>query len=405
MAESFLQWLGKRYALSRQGAKDLVKGCLSCFLQNLALMAPVAVLYRLVTAMMQGEHWMAESPLYALMCFGCVAALAAATWVQYHATYFATYQESGVRRITLAEKLRKLPLSYFGQRDLADLTSVLMADSAFLETAFSHFIPELAGSIASTTLVALCLIGVQWKMALAALWVLPVSFLIVGCSARVQEALNQRQMDAKMACAGGIQECIETIQDLRANGAENSYLAGLKEKIHAVERRAIASELGTAVFVVSASLVLKLGIVTVAITGASLLVAGEIGLVEFFLFLLVVSRLYDPLQGALQNLAAVISARVNIGRLREILERVSEEYDYILIDTPPLNIVTDALVIPTDLADMILVCRVGKTTYDQYEKALSSIRLSGMGLLGTVMNQVETGTGSYGRYYKKYEYR
>ena len=320
MAESFLQWLGKRYALSRQGAKDLVKGCLSCFLQNLALMAPVAVLYRLVTAMMQGEHWMAESPLYALMCFGCVAALAAATWVQYHATYFATYQESGVRRITLAEKLRKLPLSYFGQRDLADLTSVLMADSAFLETAFSHFIPELAGSIASTTLVALCLIGVQWKMALAALWVLPVSFLIVGCSARVQEALNQRQMDAKMACAGGIQECIETIQDLRANGAENSYLAGLKEKIHAVERRAIASELGTAVFVVSASLVLKLGIVTVAITGASLLVAGEIGLVEFFLFLLVVSRLYDPLQGALQNLAAVISARVNIGRLREILD-------------------------------------------------------------------------------------
>ena len=195
-----------------------------------------------------------------------------------------------------------------------------MADCAFLETAFSHFIPELVGSIISTILITVSLFLFDWRMALAALWVLPVSLLIVVCSSGVQERLSQRQMDAKMACADGIQECIETIRDLKANNAETAYLAGLDKKIKAVEKRAIINEFGTAVFVISASMLLKLGIATVALTGSVLLIQGSLDILTFFMFLLVVSRLYDPFQSALQNLAAIIASKTNIARMKEILD-------------------------------------------------------------------------------------
>ena len=315
-----IQRLQKRYALSEQGAKDLVKGCIACVVQNLSFMAPVSLLYALVRGLMAGGVQGSAAALCAAGCAACAALILLTTYWQYNATYFATYVESGVRRIALAERLRKIPLSFFGKKDLADLTSTIMADCTFLEQSFSHFMPELAGAIVSTTLVAIGLFAFDWRMALAALWVLPISFAIVGFSARVQERMNQKAMDARMACADGIQECIEAVQDLKANNAEGAYLAGLEKKIRAVEHRSIVNEFGLAAFVVTASLILKLGIATVALVGSSLLAQGRLDLLTFFLYLLVVSRLYDPLQSALQNLAAVISTRTNIARMNEILD-------------------------------------------------------------------------------------
>lgn len=312
--------LQKKFALSEQGAKDLVKGCLACVFQNISFMFPVGILYSLVSDLLNGGNVKDKTAFYVIGCLFCIALILLTTWFQYNATYFATYTESGIRRISLAEKLRKIPLSFFGKKDLADLTSTIMADCTFLEQSFSHFIPELAGSIISTLLIAASLFAFDWRMALAALWVMPVSFAIVGFSAKVQEKLNNRQMDAKMALADGIQECIETLRDLKANNAEGEYLEGLDVKINAVEKRAIISEFGTAVFVVSASMILKLGIATVALAGSAFLAAGTLDVLTFFMFLLVVSRLYDPLQGALQNLAAVINTRTNIGRMNEILD-------------------------------------------------------------------------------------
>ena len=311
--------LQKKYALSEQGAKDLIKGCLACVLQNLSFMFPVGLLYYLVSDLMNGGVPGGKIPFYVAGCVVCIGLILLTTFFQYNATYFATYKESGIRRITLAEHLRKIPLSFFGKKDLADLTSTIMADCTFLEQSFSHFIPELAGSIISTVLISIGLLFTDWRMALAALWVLPVAFAIVGFSAKIQENLNQKAMDVKMACADGIQECIETVRDLKANNAEQAYLKGLEKKIRAVEHRSILNEFGLAVFVVSASLVLKLGIATVALAGAVLLMQGSLSVLTFFMFLLVVSRLYDPLQGALQNLAAVISTRTNIARMNEIL--------------------------------------------------------------------------------------
>lgn len=320
-----LERLQRRFALSRQGAVDLIKGCLACALQNLSFLFPVGLLYFFVKDIMEGGVQGTGAAWYLAGCLLCIGFILLTTFLQYNATYLATYIESGKRRISVAEKLRKLPLSFFGKKDLADLTGTIMADCASLETAFSHFVPELAGAVLSTVLVSVGLFFFDWRMALAALWVLLVSFAIVLISSGVQEKLQQKSMAAKMACEDGIQECIETVRDLKANNAEEAYLKGLERKIRAVERRCVVTELGMAACVVSAQLILKLGIATVALVGSLLLVDRTLDELTFFMFLLVASRLYDSMQGALQNLAAIISTRTNIARMNEILEHPMQQ--------------------------------------------------------------------------------
>ena len=310
--------LQHKYALSEKGAKDMIKAFISVTCSNLVLMFPVWMLYFLIGDYLQGTM-AGRGVFYIVGCILCLLLIALTTLVQYRATFLATYVESGVRRIALAEQLRKIPLSFFGKKDLSDLTSTIMADCATMETASSHFIPELVGSCISTTLIAVGTFFLNWRMAIAALWVLPVSFLIVGCSRKVQKSLSKKQMKLKMDCADGIQECLETVRDLRANNAQAEYMEGLEGKIRAVEKHALTTELGTAVFVGGAQMILKLGIATVALTGGILLVRGEIDVLTFFVFLLLVSRMYDPLQVALQNLAAIISTGVQSERLDEIL--------------------------------------------------------------------------------------
>ena len=306
-------------ASSPEGAKGLVKGVLACAFQNMAFMLPTGLLYLLVKDLLAGST-SGRSTFYLLGCVACFALILLTTWFQYNGTYFTTYKESGTRRLTLAERLRKLPLSFFGKRDLADLTSTIMADCEVLEKDCSHFIPGLFGSLISTVLIALSLFAFEWRMALAALWVIPVSAAIVVGSYRVQDKVQARTMAAKMACADGIQEYIETLRDLKASNAEQRYLFGLSDKIRAVEKQSIVAELETALFVSSAGMVLKLGIASVALAGSVLLVQGGIDVLTLFLFLMAASRMYDPMQGALQNLAAVIVMRTNVGRMNEILD-------------------------------------------------------------------------------------
>lgn len=313
-----LNFIMKKYALSRQGAKDLVIATISCMVHNLTLMLPVSLLYLLVSDLYAGGVPQGHLWIYIV---GMVAAvlliLFSYRWV-YGATYYATYKESSVRRISLAEKLRKLPLSFFGKRDLSDLTTTIMADCTTLEQSFSHWIPEFFGSMISTVIVAVCLFIFDWRMALAALWVLPVSLAIVAFSGKVQNWFTRRQTEAKLAVAEGIQEALETMRDLKSNNAEEKYLEGLDKKIDLQEKRMIASELGSALFVVPAGMILKLGIGTVALVGGMLLANNAITVLMFFMYLLVVSRLYDPLSSSLQNLAAIISTNIPIERMNEI---------------------------------------------------------------------------------------
>ena len=314
-----IKLIQKATASSKDGAVGLIKGIIACAFQNMAFMLPTGLLYYLVKDLLGGDMG-GKAVFYTVGCVICFALILITTWFQYNNTFFTTYEESGKRRLSLAERLRKLPLSFFGKKDLADLTSTIMADCEVLEKDCSHYIPALFGSVISTIVIALGLFAFDKAMALAALWVIPVSVLIIVLSYKVQDRAQQRNMSVKMACADGIQEYIETLRDLKANNAESSYLKGLRSKIRSVEKGAFKTEITTAVFVTSAGMVLKFGIATVALVGTSRLVSGKIDVLTLFMFLLVASRLYDPMQAALQNLAAVIAMRTNVARMNEILD-------------------------------------------------------------------------------------
>ena len=314
-----IKLIQKATASSKDGAVGLIKGIIACAFQNMAFMLPTGLLYYLVKDLLGGDMG-GKAVFYTVGCVICFALILITTWFQYNNTFFTTYEESGKRRLSLAERLRKLPLSFFGKKDLADLTSTIMADCEVLEKDCSHYIPALFGSVISTIVIALGLFAFDKAMALAALWVIPVSVLIIVLSYKVQDRAQQRNMSVKMACADGLQEYIETLRDLKTNNAESSYLKGLRSKIRSVEKGAFKTEITTAVFVTSAGMVLKFGIATVALVGVSRLVTGKIDVLTLFMFLLVASRLYDPMQAALQNLAAVIAMRTNVARMNEILD-------------------------------------------------------------------------------------
>lgn len=314
-----IEKLMHRYALSRRGAKDLIKGVLACTVQDISFMFPVTLLYLFVKDLL-ANNLNGRAVFYTICAVVCLLIIFGITLWQYNSTFLATYVETGTRRISLAEKLRKIPLSYFSKKDLADLTSTIMADCTYLETAFSHFIPPFAGSMISTVIIAISLFFFNAKMAFASLWVLPVAIIIVASSANVQQKFSQKSMKAKIDAASGIQECIDTVADLKSNNAEKRYLVSLDKKIDNVEKRAFKSELGTAVFVSAAQMILKFGIATTALAGSSLLIKGELDVITFFVFLLLVSRLYDPMQASLQNLAAIISTKTNVNRMNEILD-------------------------------------------------------------------------------------
>ena len=314
-----IEALKHKYALSDKGAKDMIKAFLAVTLANLAMMVPVALLYVLTSYLLDGKLPKDKMGFFIVGIIAAFALIIITTCFQYRATFLSTYVESGVRRRNLAEKLRKLPLSFFGKKDLSDLTNTIMSDCATIETGSSHWIPELIGSFISSAIIVIGLFAFNWKMALAAVWVMPVAFLIVFFSRNVMEKLNQKSMAYKLSCLDGIQEGLETVRDLRSNNMTEEYMLGLNKKIRAVEKHALVSEFVTAAFVCSAQMILKLGIGTVAVAGSILLIKGEINVITFFMFLLVVTRMYEPLQIALQNLAAIISLNTNCKRMDEIL--------------------------------------------------------------------------------------
>lgn len=314
-----IEKLKHKYALSSKGAKDMVRAFIAVTLSNLVLMLPVGLLYLLASYLLDNQLPQEKFVFFLIAIVVILICIALTNVFQYRATFFSTYVESGVRRRTLAEKLRKLPLSYFGKKDLADLTNTIMSDCALLETASSHWIPELIGAMISTTIIVISLLFFDFRMALAAIWVMPIAFAIVLYSRKAMRHTHEKTNVYRIDCLDGIQEGLETLRDLRANNMCDQYMESLNKKIKAVEKHAIFAEFTNAAFVCSAQMVLKLGIGTVAVVGSYLLVKGEITVLTFFMFLLVVTRMYEPLQISLQNLSAMISLDTNCKRMDEIL--------------------------------------------------------------------------------------
>ena len=316
--------LQKKYALSDQGAKDLFKAIVYSVLANISLMLPVALLVIVLNAMLPvalgmedktaGLAWYTAAGIIILVIIFIFH------YLQYTKAYIGTYEESERRRITLAEKLRTLPLGFFHERDLADLTSTIMGDCASFEHAFSHTVPQFFGALISTAIVCIVLLIMNWKMGLALLWVAPVAFAIVLLSRKWQEKLGKKYMTERMNLSEGIQECLETVQDIKACNQENTYLKKLDAKMDIAEKAQISSEMVSASLVTTGQMILRLGLVTVIVVGSSLILHGKISLFTYILYLIAASRLYDPLSGAMANMAELFGANLQVNRLKEIQE-------------------------------------------------------------------------------------
>ena len=316
--------LQKKYALSDQGAKDLFEAIVYSVLANISLMLPVALLAIVLNAMLPvalgmedktaGLAWYTAAGIIILVIIFIFH------YLQYTKAYIGTYEESERRRITLAEKLRTLPLGFFHERDLADLTSTIMGDCASFEHAFSHTVPQFFGALISTAIVCIVLLIMNWKMGLALLWVAPVAFAIVLLSRKWQEKLGKKYMTERMNLSEGIQECLETVQDIKACNQENTYLKKLDAKMDIAEKAQISSEMVSASLVTTGQMILRLGLVTVIVVGSSLILHGKISLFTYILYLIAASRLYDPLSGAMANMAELFGANLQVNRLKEIQE-------------------------------------------------------------------------------------
>ena len=317
------------FALSEKGAEDLVKAVAWCFVCNLSLMLPVgAVLFtvqHLLDSMENGGSSMNGFWIYAGFGIAVLILLFILHWFQYASLYLATYKESANRRVSLAETLRQLPLSFFGNRDLSDLTSTMIADCSSLDQMFSHYVPQLFASIISTLVIGIAMFFCDWRMALAVLWVVPVAILLTAGSKKIQDSFGTKNILNKRAVADCIQEGLETIRDIKACSRQETYMGKLEEKLAAMEKGSIHSELATGVFVCSAQAFLRLGLATTILTGGALLAAGELSFLYFLGFLFAAARLYDPLGLVLQNIAATFNTKLQIERMRSILEQPIQE--------------------------------------------------------------------------------
>lgn len=318
-------WLRNKFAFTEQGADDMVRAIFSCALTNIGLMFPVGVTFFFLEQILSPYFGMeAGSPGFWSFLGICVLVLViifVLEYIQYNKTYLASYSESANLRLSLAERLRKLPMAFFGQRDLADLTTTIMSDTAFLEQAFSHYICELFGAALSTAVIAVIILCMNLKMGAALLWVVPVSLLLAFGTRPLVDRKERRQKNKKLAASDGIQECIENIQDIKANNQQETYLKGLDEKILAVEKSTLITEWTNGSLVTAATMCLKIGMATTVLMGVKLLASGEIDFFLLLMFLIAATRLYDPLIGTLQNLSAVFSTVL----VAERMEKINEE--------------------------------------------------------------------------------
>lgn len=319
----------REYGLSEQGAKGLRKSIALSAVCNFTLMLPVFVI--LAAAMHIAEALDGGTPpsemivLYVATAFFVVLVIFVAHWFQYGSLYISVYSESGNRMAALAERLRKLPLSFFAKRNLSDLTSMMVSDSAMLDQLFSHNIPQMYGAAVSTTVVGALMFVYDWRMALAALWVVPVTVVIIRSTRRVQDRLSQRTILAHREVSECVQQGIETVREIRSCNRAPTYMMDLEGKLAASEKAMLRSEAGVGAIVQTASVLLRFGIATTVLAGAYLTASGGLEFIEFLAYLYVAAVLYDPLALVLQNMAAVFSAKVRVSRMREISEEPVQE--------------------------------------------------------------------------------
>ena len=318
----------RKYALTDQGVKNAKKGAFWTVIVNLVVMDGMGILYLLMYGLMGTLTDGAPLPGPALF-LGLVIAFVILSFVthlqQYHATYGLVYNEVKSTRLSLAERLRKLPLGYFGKRDLADLTETLMGDVNRMEHVWSHVLGYLYGAYISTAIIAVCLLVYDWRLTIACLWGVPVAFGLLFGTRKISARASERTKQAAIRVSDGIQEALENVREIRATNQEVRYLAGLNQKIDDHEKVTIQGELGTGIFVNAASVIMRLGVATTILAGASLIVSGQIDFMLLFLFLLVITRVYAPFDQSLALIAELFVSQVSADRMNEIYNTPTAE--------------------------------------------------------------------------------
>ena len=318
----------RKYALTDQGVRNTKKGAFWTVIVNLVVMGGMGILYLLMYGLMGTLTDGAPLPGPALF-LGLVIAFVILSFVthlqQYHATYGLVYNEVKSTRLSLAERLRKLPLGYFGKRDLADLTETLMGDVNRMEHVWSHVLGYLYGAYISTAIIAVCLLVYDWRLTIACLWGVPVAFGLLFGTRKISARASERTKQAAVRVSDGIQEALENIREIRATNQEARYLAGLNQKIDDHEKVTIQGELGTGIFVNAASVIMRLGVATTILAGASLILSGQIDFMLLFLFLLVITRVYAPFDQSLALIAELFVSQVSADRMNEIYDTPTAE--------------------------------------------------------------------------------
>ena len=313
----------RKYALTDQGVKNTKKGAFWTVVVNLVVMGSVSILYLIMAGFMGALTDGGPLPGMALVA-GMVVLFAALSFIthlqQYKATYGLVYNEVKTTRLGLAERLRKLPLGYFGKRDLADLTETIMGDVNRTEHVWSHVLGYLYGAYISTALIAVCLLVYDWRLAIASLWGVPVAFGLLFGSRKLAARSAERTKKAAVRVSDGIQEALENIREIRATNQEERYLEGLNRKIDEHERIMIRGELGTGIFVNAAGVIMRLGVATTILVGADLILSGRIDFMLLFLFLLVITRVYAPFDQSLALIAELFVSQVSADRMMEIYD-------------------------------------------------------------------------------------
>ena len=318
----------RKYALTDQGIKNTKKGTFWTVVVNLIVMGGMGILYLLMSKYMDTLTDGAPLPkawVFLLLVLGFVILSLVTHLQQYTATYGLVYGEVRAVRIGLAERLRKLPLGYFGKRDIADLTETIMGDVNRLEHVWSHCLGYLYGSYISTAIIAVFVFLYDWRMALACLWGVPVAFALLFGSRKLAKRQSELTKAAGVQVADGIQETLENIREIRATNQEDHFLETLNGKIDHLEKAMRMGELSTGIFVNAASVIMRLGVATTILTGAKLILAGKIEFMPLFAFLMVITRIYAPFDQALALIAEMFMSQISAGRLMEIHDTKTAE--------------------------------------------------------------------------------
>ncbi len=311
----------RKYALTDQGVKNVKSGTFWTVVVNLVVMAGMGILYLMMTGYMATltdgvalpKAWVFILLVVLFLILSFVTHLQ-----QYNATYGLVYKEIKKVRIGLAESLRKLPLGFFGKRDLADLTETIMGDVNRLEHVWSHCLGYLYGSFISTGIIAICLFVYNWKMALACLWGVPVAFILLFGSRSLTQRKAEVHKKAAIRVSDGIQEILENMREVRATNQESRFLKDLNGKIDDYEKEKISSEAVLGIFVNGASVIMRLGVATTILMGTSLILSGKIDFMLLFMFLMVITRIYAPFDQALALIAEQFISQISADRLMEI---------------------------------------------------------------------------------------